>query len=74
LIGMMEKLGETNPEAKRQAEALKELQISQESRMEIDVVGGMTRQLRVETTTSESLRGNSTKTISHKTVLVNAAK
>jgi hypothetical protein len=74
LIGMMEKLGETNPEGKRQAEALKELQISQESRTEIDVVGGMTRQLRVETTTSESLHGNSTLTISHKTVLVNAAK
>jgi hypothetical protein len=74
LIGMMEKLGETNPEARRQAEALKDLQISQESRTEIDVAGGMTRQLRVETKTSESLRGNSTLTISHKMVSVIAAK
>ena len=74
LIGMMEQLGETNPEAKRQAEALKELQISQESRTEIDVVGGMTRQLRVETTTAESLHGNSTLTVVHKTVSVTAAK
>src|SRR5215469_6302664 len=74
LIGMMEQLGETNPEAKRQAEALKELQISQESRTEIDVVGGMARQLRVETTTAESLHGNSTLTVVHKTVSVIAAK
>jgi hypothetical protein len=73
MISLLGKLDLSNPAVREQVEAVKKMHFTQESRTEINVVDGMTRNLQVDSVTFRSLLGGTARITNRNLVTVSPA-